>query len=311
MSKNILITSIASKTSLIQRVQAAKEKFDASLQIIGADADANALGAYFTDFFWHMPRLQNLTIEACIDYCLQKNIGYIIPTRDEDVFFFSKYKTQLLEKNIHLFSAEHKAVAFCFDKLKFYEEGDKEWTIFTSENIDAIQTQHFVVKERYGSGADKIAINVDKTQAKEWAKSLVEPIFQPYIQGKEYSIDAYVDASNRCKAAIVRSRDVVIGGESKVTTIVKDEILQKKVEAFVEKYKIQGHSVTQVIKQEDSYFLIECNARFGGASSLSYEAGLESFYWFFQKSNNQAIDVKLSNKRLTQVRSQQDSYFES
>lgn len=310
MSQNILITSIASKTSLIQRVKEAKEKFDAGIKIIGADADANAIGAYFTNAFWHMPRLQNLTIEACIDYCLQKNIGYIIPTRDEDVLYFSKYKTQLLEKNIHLFACEQKAVAFCFDKLKFYEEGDKEWTIFSTENIETIQTQHFVVKERYGSGANKIAINIDKTQAKEWAESLKEPIFQPYVQGKEYSIDAYVDASNRCRAAIVRSRDVVVDGESKVTSIVKDEILQTKVEAFLEKYKIQGHSVTQIIKQEDNYFLIECNARFGGASSLSYEVGLESFYWFLQEANNQAIEVKLSNKCLTQVRSQQDSYFE-
>lgn len=310
MSQKILITSVAAKTSLIQRVKEAKEKFDASLQIIGADADANALGAYFTDFFWHMPKLQNLVFETFLEYCFQNSIRYIIPTRDEDVLYFSKHKTQLLEKNIHLFTCDEKAVAFCFDKLHFYEEGEKEWTIFSSQNVETIQTQHFVVKERYGSGANKIAINVDKTQAKKWATSLNQPIFQPYIMGQEYSIDAYVDKTNRCVAAIVRSRDVVIGGESKVTTILKDAVLQYKVAAFLEKYHIQGHSVTQVIKQENNYFLIECNARFGGASSLSCEVGLESFYWFLQEANGQTIEVKLSDKCLIQVRSQQDSYFE-
>jgi carbamoyl-phosphate synthase large subunit len=310
MSQKILITSVAAKTSLIQRVKEAKEKFDASLQIIGADADANALGAYFTDFFWHMPKLQNLTIESFINYCLQNNIAYIIPTRDADVLYFSQHKTQLLAKKIHLFTCDEKTAAFCFDKLKFYEEGEREWAIFSSQNIETIQTQHVVVKERFGSGANKIAINVDKTQAKKWATALNQPIFQPYIQGQEYSIDSYVDNSNKCKACVIRSRDVVIGAESKVTTILKDAVLQHKVATFLEKYRIQGHSVTQVIKQENDYFLIECNARFGGASSLSYEVGLESFYWFLQEANGKTIEVKLSDKCLRQVRSQQDSYFE-
>ncbi|MNC49272.1 carbamoyl phosphate synthase-like protein [compost metagenome] len=35
-----------------------------------------------------------------------------------------------------------------------------------------------------------------------------------------------------------------------------------------------------IIDHAGEYHFIECNTRFGGASRLSVEAGLDSFYWF-------------------------------
>lgn len=46
-----------------------------------------------------------------------------------------------------------------------------------------------------------------------------------------------------------------------------------------------GHVMFQFIKDySGDIHIIECNARFGGASTLSLAMGLDSFYWFIQES---------------------------
>ena len=81
--------------------------------------------------------------------------------------------------------------------------------------------------------------------------------------------------------------------------------------SFLENNRILGHSILQVIKKENKYHIIECNARFGGASTLSYTLGLESFLWFFKECNQEDISPKISNKKIRQVRVSKDMYFES
>ena len=311
MTQNILITSISSKTSLIQRVKDATKKYNKNMKVIGSDINPNVVGAYFTDNFWKMPKIKELKPNEIIDYCKNNNIAYIIPTSDNDVVYFSKHKQKFLDKNIHVFVSEYQSVSFCFDKLKFYEDSGIDWCIKTSLSIKNITSDFYVLKERFGSGSRNIAIGVSKKEALKIVSTLHEAIFQPFIQGIEYSIDSYIDKSNNLIGSIIRSRDVVRDGESKVTTVVEDDILSKKVKKFLQKHKIQGHSVLQVIKRDKEYYLIECNARFGGASTLSYELGLESFYWFLQESNNQDIKANISKKSLKQVRCSKDIFFEN
>ena len=87
--------------------------------------------------------------------------------------------------------------------------------------------------------------------------------------------------------------------------------MAKLIKYFLEKNKITGHSVTQVIKKDNNFYIIECNTRFGGASTLSYTLGLESFYWFFLECSNKKIEVNISDKLLKQVRVSKDVYIES
>lgn len=311
MKKAILITSIGAKTPLIKTVTRAKESFDPSLKILGADSNLDVLGHFFVDDFWQMPRLEELTPEALLAYAKKHGVRYIIPTRDEELLFFALHKRAFKKEGIDVFVADEEAVRFCYDKLRFYEGTKNLWAIPAALCIDALQTDSFVVKERFGAGAKNMACNVTKTEALAHAKKLQQPIFQPFIQGREYSIDCYVDATMVCRGAVVRSRDVVIDGESKVTTIVHNEELAQKAAEFVTCHKIQGHSVLQVLQNESGSYLIECNTRFGGASTLSDYAGLRSFLWFLLEANKQSFEVNITPKTIRQVRAQEDYYFES
>lgn len=312
MKSAILITSIGTKIPLIGAVRGAKDMFDDSLQIIGADINTDAIAKPFVDQFWHIPSLDVLSYKELVLYAKSNAVSYIIPTRDAELPFFSQYKKALHSEGIEVFIADEKAVNFCYDKLHFYTDSKILWAIPTSLDINHIKAQRFVVKERFGAGSQTIACDVNKEQAILHAKKLQEPIFQEFISGKEYSIDCYVDKNMTCRGVIVRSRDMVVNGESQVTTIVHDTELSTKASRFVTTHQIQGHSVLQVLKNTKGSFLIECNTRFGGASTLSEYVGLKSFLWFLQEVNNQEFQVNITNKIVKQVRAnKKDSYFES
>lgn len=307
---NILITSISAKVPLIKTVIESKNKFDKDISIYGADIDENCISKYFVDFFWLMPRIDVIDINDFIYYCDKKNIKYVIPTRDADVLYFSTFKNELLSNGIHTFVPELDAVSLCFDKLRFYTHIKNKLITPTYTNLHDVGSSSVVVKERFGSGSDNITINIDKDTALKFSLKLKEAIFQPYISGTEFSIDSYVKKNGKCVASIVRSRDYVKNGEAQITTFVEDKMLSEIVMKFVEDLNLLGHSVTQVIKHDDTYSIIECNTRFGGASTLSYKMGLESFYWFLMEVDNKEISFKLNSVKLRQVRVAEDKYFE-
>ncbi|EQB39185.1 hypothetical protein M947_08500 [Sulfurimonas hongkongensis] len=311
MNKSILITSIGAKIPLIKAIARAKDDFDSTMKIIGADSNPNVFSRITVDDFCQIPPLEELSLEILLKYIQKYKIRYIIPTRDAELPFFSLHKKALADKGIVVFVADIEVVEFCYDKLRFYEIAKSTWAIETTLNIHELQVDSFVVKERFGSGAKNMGSDIGKAQAIEHAKKLQEPIFQPFIKGQEYSIDCYVDKNVVCRGVIVRSRDLVVNGESKITTIVHDENLAQKASDFVTYHKIQGHSVLQVLQNEKGSFLIECNARFGGASTLSDYAGLKSFLWFLQESNKEDLQVNITNKIIKQIRQDKDIYIES
>lgn len=308
--KNILVTSISSKVPLLKNLSEAKNKFNPEILIYGADISVEVLGKHFVDEFWLMPNINDLDIDFFINYCSSHHIGYIIPTRDEDVRYFSSYKDILLRNSIYLFSPYIDTVNLCFDKLLFYKSNIDKNAIYTTKDIKTIRESRCVVKEQFGSGSEHIGINISKDKALKLSKTMKNPIFQPYINGKEFSVDSYVDKNNICIASIARSRDVIENGEAIVTTYLSDEGLEEQTKELVTIHKIYGHSVTQFIKSNNKNHLIECNSRFGGASTLSFKMGIESFYWFLCECNNTEIKFELNQKKFKQVRVKEDMYFE-
>ncbi|WP_074048574.1 NAD-dependent epimerase/dehydratase family protein [Paenibacillus ihumii] len=279
----VMVSSVSRKVPLLKCIAKGIQKLGQPIQIVGADSNANALGRYFTDSFWQMPRLDQMSFEELLAACVEQNIKYIIPTRDGELTFFSEYKQQLYRKGIHVMVSDPEAVETCLDKLKFYRRGlELGFSVIpTEEQMDHLKASSLVVKERYGAGSESIGLNLSQEEALIHALTLKEPVYQPYIPGEEVSVDVYVQKNGRCKAAVVRKRELVVNGESQITTTFREEALELQCAEFAEKLGLYGHAVFQVmIDQVGGYHFIECNSRFGGASRLSIEAGLDSFYWF-------------------------------
>jgi carbamoyl-phosphate synthase large subunit len=312
---NVLITSISKKVPLIKAVKKAVHKCYKKGKVIGGDCSDNIVGRYFVDDFWLMPPIEQLDTENLINYCTQNNVKVIIPTRDGELLFFAAKAHTLQENGISTMISSYDTIQCCLDKLLFFEVvNDLNYPVIPIvANIDELACESYVVKERYGAGSQNIALNYSKQDAIKHASLLGSPIFQPFIEGREVSVDLYVGKDGICKGVVARTRELVVNGESQITRTIWDEELEAMCVKVAEQLGIYGHAVFQVlIDRQENYHIIECNNRFGGASSLGLAAGLDSFYWFLLESNGYPIGPGLfvrSPEEKTQVRYAEDLIF--
>jgi len=312
----ILVTSVSRKVSLLRELHKGLNRISAESAIIGADSDEQCIASYFVDEFWHMPRLEELSANTLIEKLLDLKITGIIPTRDGELSYFADLRELLLENGIYLMLPKSSTVNTCLDKLAFCETLTRLDfpVISTVKNINDLNTDSFVIKEQFGAGSNTILINADKQNALIHANRLKSAIYQPYIEGEEFSIDVYFDTSSNFKGAAARKRELVINGESQVTTTVEEPEMERLCENIGSTINLVGHAVFQIIKTADAKLhIIELNTRFGGASTLNIAAGLDSFYWFGLESVGISIDAyefTKSPKTLKQVRYPADKIIE-
>lgn len=280
---NILVTSISKKVPLLKSLKTANQKLGNSGKIIGSDLNEESLGKFFVDMFWKMPKIADLPINKLIDFCNKNKISCIIPTRDGELQFFADNKKMLQDNNIHVMISSPESVNTCIDKIKFFEVTKKLGfpTIQTTTDINNLDCEKFVVKERFGAGSGNIGLGLTKEEASLHAKQLQDPVFQPFFKGKEFSVDMYLRKGGKVHGAVVRTRELIVNGESQITQNKREPTLESICSKLAEKLNLYGHAVIQALKDtHDDIYIIECNNRFGGASSLSQKVGLDSFYWF-------------------------------
>ncbi len=291
---NVLISSVSRKIPLIHAVEKSLKKLSVPSSLIAGDSDKNCIGIYFVDDFIVFPALEELTPELFISLCQYHEINAVIPTRDGELSFFSKNKERFLQEGIHVMVSNTDALQIAADKLLFFQTTSQMGysPVMTSDNIDDISGNSYVVKERFGAGSRKMGLGLSYDQAVKHAKHLNHPIYQPFIIGKELSIDFYIALNGKGKGVIVRTRDLVISGESQITTSIINTELEEMALSLAEELGLYGHCMFQVIHDSENelYHLLECNPRFGGASTLSLEMGLDSFYWFFLEALGENLD---------------------
>ena len=279
----ILITSSSRKIPLIRAVKLAALKVNPKSVIIAGDSIDAVISKSYMDNFWLMPESLDKNLKLLIDGCIDRKINIIIPTRDGELFFWSKNLKKFRDVGIQIIVSSFEAIKICLDKQLFFEFGNNNNLPFitTSLSIDKLSSiRSLVVKERHGSSSKEIGINLDFMAAKRYAKNLNEPIFQPYVVGEEFSADAWVDNDNLVKGIVLRKRMLVENGESVITETFQDKAIELLIEKVLFLLKLKGPVMIQgIIDDQMMIHIIECNARFGGASTCSISAGLDSFYW--------------------------------
>lgn len=300
---NVLITSSGKKIQLIKAMETALNKLDKKYSLICGDFDENCIAKFFCDYFWHMPKTNEENFEIIFSKLTEKKINIILPTRDGELEFWSSNYNRFKEKGINVIISPFKSIKICLDKLAFYKFGlsSKFNFVKTSKNISFIDSDKFVVKEQFGSGSNSLGLNLSKQEAIKHSKELKNPIFQPYIEGREISIDSWLDDCHKVKGLILRSRDLVINGESKITTTFNDSEIEKDAIKILESLHLRGPVVLQAIIKDGQLFFLECNTRFGGGSTTSIRAGLDSLYWSILETQGENLNEYKFNKSISKV----------
>lgn len=293
-TRNVLITSISKKRPLIEAVKNAARRLDPCIEVHGSDADSKCLGRHFVDTFHIFPKDGELSFEFVARLCDIFNIGSIIPTRDGELSFYAHYKEEFAQRGVAVLISDLSTVNMCYDKILFskvlYSEGFPVIPL-VEEGVESLSTR-FVVKESMGSGSTGLHLGVSFERAKDLWGSMERPLLQPFIEGREFSADVYVTQKKILKGVVLRWRDMVVQGESQVTTTFRDSEIEQQVGEVISFLGVVGHAVLQaIIDSNGQIHIIEVNCRFGGASTLSIAVGLDSFYWFLLESTGEDLDV--------------------
>ena len=285
----ILFTSVGRRVELLQAFRHAAEKNGVDLTIIGADISRDAPALYFCDVTEIVCRISDKNyIPSLLAICERENVDCLIPTIDTDLLLLSKHKHCFEHIGTKVLISRTEKVQICRDKNYtadyFISLGLKSPKPFNSvEKYEAelnLKKQSFpaFIKPKDGSSSIN-AYRVDNLDdLKLYAEKIRDYIIQPYISGKEYTIDIFCDYDGNPVYITPRERMAVRAGEVLKTRIVQDEVMIAEMQALIADYMPCGQITVQLIRDEktgDNYY-IEINPRFGGGAPLSMKAGADS-----------------------------------
>lgn len=283
---NVLVSSASRKVPLVKAMQQAARQIDPAAQVVAGDMNPQALTAAVADSFWQMPATRDDSFDALLAGLKARQISAVLPTRDGELAFWARHAERLRSEGIEVIVAPEPALALCLDKLAFARFGAARGLPFipAALNIDelgaAAPDARYVVKERHGAGSRSLGLGLAREAALAHAQGLEAPIFQPLIGGREISVDGWLDRRGQAKGVVLRWRDRVVNGESEVTTTFSDAALEAQSRRILEALGLTGPVVMQAMLDEAGQLhVIECNARFGGASTTGLAVGLDSLHW--------------------------------
>ena len=134
-----------------------------------------------------------------------------------------------------------------------------------------------LAKPRFGSSSRDHIVFRDQDELTFWtARNRAQDyVIQPFLQGTEYSVDAYVARDGRLLGAVARVRVVVSGGEVMVSRTERDDAVLDVAHRAAAIPGWYGPLNIQVMKTVAGTFLLEVNPRFSSGVTCAIEAGLD------------------------------------
>lgn len=278
----ILFTSIGRRVELVQCFRRAAEQLAQNVVIIGADTSRTAPALMFCDKVVEICKINDEDyIPMLLKICEQEMVDLLIPTIDTDLLILSNNKEKFELTGTRVLISKNEKIALCRDKrytARFFMECGLE----TPSPIDKIENYQggypCFIKPKDGSSS----INAYRADTLEelaaYTKQVNDYIIQPFIEGREYTIDILCDFDGEPIYITPRERLAVRSGEVLKTCIVQDHAMIEGSRHIIKKFKPCGPITVQLIREKETGkdYYIEINPRFGGGAPLSMKAGADS-----------------------------------
>lgn len=275
---NILITSASAKAILVQNFRAVMEEFGG--KVFTADAEPACAAGFFANKAFQVPKLRDAgALDHMLALVRDNGVKLIVPTRDGELPFFAANKVYFEAEGARVLVPSESQLAAVQDKAKFADAIEAAGIPAVPRIRPPFGDDQYPIFVRPITGAGGIGARAIRTpedfEAIEDKDSL---LFHPFIHSREYTIDLLMAVDEpRALQAIARERKVVVAGESKVSKVVDRPRLVELTMKLGETLGLVGHNTVQAFDDDvNGTHFIEVNPRFGGASNLSIQAGLDS-----------------------------------
>ncbi len=293
---NILFTSVGRRVELIQTFRDAAQKTGTQLTIMGTDISFSAPAMYFCDRTFLVPKISDPTyISTLLTLCETYNVSCVIPTIDTDLCQLAETKDKFALIGTIVLVWDIEKVLLCRDK-RLTATYFRNLGLKSPLPVDNISEYHSgypaFIKPLNGSSS----INAYKADNYNELELLIEMvpdyIIQPFISGREYTIDIFCDFNGNPIYITPRERLAVRSGEVLKTKICQDDVMIAEMKQLVDDFKPCGQITVQLIHDDASNqnYYIEINPRFGGGAPLSMKAGANSAVALIQLMQGKKVE---------------------
>ena len=280
---NILILSAGRRVELVQSFQKAAKRLNIKSNVVAGDCSETAPAIYFADRKAILPRInEDNYVDEIINVCKREGIRLVIPTIDTDLLLLSEERERIeSESGAVVLISSNEVVTICRDKIntqKFLEEnGFKIPKMYSEEELDSGELEFpLFIKPKSGSSSIN-TFKVNNIEELATYRSLIkEPIVQDFMEGKEFTVDVFLDFDGNLITVVPRLRMATRSGEISKGKIIKDKEIIEDIKRLVEVLKPVGHITVQLMKTNKGIEYIEINPRFGGGAPMSIQSGADS-----------------------------------
>lgn len=278
MRRNVLITACGAKVALVRAFRRAATA--RGLRTLAADVVADAVALREADAALRLPRWSDPGYgEALVAACTEHAVGLLVPTADAEMPWLLPVVERLSAVGTTVLLPSARTLSICRDKRALVEFCRAHgFAVPETFDADWVPTG-FPVFARPAQGQGGMGAGRVDTPALLAALREIHPdlLVQAYVDEPEYSVDLLMDLEGRPLQAVARRRVAVRGGEAIVCRVERVDALTDTVMRLGEVLGLVGHNVVQAFwSPESGPRIIEINPRFGGASNLAIEAGLDS-----------------------------------
>lgn len=277
----ILFTGVGRRIELLQAFRNAALVLNKDLKIYGADMAGTAPALAYCDFTRRVVAMKDPGyIQNLLDICVADCIDLLIPTIDTDLLVLAENKGRFEAISTRVMISAPDKIRICRDKnntSQFFVDCGLHAPMPVNDWKEYKGGFPAFIKPKDGSSS----INAFKVENEEelevYAGQVEDYIVQPFVSGREYTIDIFCDWNGNPISIVPRERLQVRAGEVLKTQICMDQTMIEESKALCKAFKPCGPMTVQLIRDNAGVdWFIEINPRFGGGAPLSMKAGARS-----------------------------------
>lgn len=287
--------------------------------VFASDVSANAAALQEADKAFVLPPVKHSDyFDTLLDICKQHEIRLLIPLIDAELPLLATQRERFLKVGILPVISSPEVVDICCDKwltYKFLQESSipvPKTYLSLAEARKALEQGEIdfplIIKPRWGSASIGIVYAEDDEEIELGYRFLEKLIprtnladasqndpqrsilIQELLFGQEYGLDIVNDLKGSYITTFVKRKLSMVGGETAQAMTVEDEQLKKLGELIGQKLGHIGNLDCDVIVNQNGYYLLEMNHRFGGGYPFSHIAGANIPAALIAWANGEKVD---------------------
>ena len=310
---NILITAASRRVFLTRLFREALRPVGG--KVIAVDYESHSPALFFADKRYKVPLVSDPNYISLVrEICVKENVKLVIPTIDPELILWAKAKEEMKKSGIQVSISNEETIGTFTDKLNTYRAFKKENIPFPHTFIPNAgrkpETYPLFVKPRKGRGSVGAFAVRNEKEFLFFSEYVKDPVMQTYLDGKEFTVDAFFDRDGQLIRCVPRWRLVIRSGVSDRGITFSNPALTELIQKIGRAFRFEGAINVQgkIFGEQISFF--EINPRFSGGIQLSAVSGISFSQLLVQEMQGEKLFPSLSDYRVGMLMSSyEDSLF--